>query len=48
MFTLEIRYQIIDKNISRMDLTLVGKFLGARPNIEVVKTFFRRKQDLKG
>ena len=31
-----------------MDSTLVGKFLGARPNIEVVRTFVRRKWALKG
>lgn len=48
MITLEIPDQIIDRNISRMDLTLVGRFLGTRPNIEVVRAFFRRKWALKG
>ena len=47
-FILEISDQIIDMNISRMDHTLVEKFLGARPNIEVVRVFVKRKWALKG
>ena len=42
-FILEIPDQIIDINISRMDHTLVGRFLGARPNIEIVRAFVKRK-----
>ena len=48
MFTLEILDQIIDTNILGMDLTLVGRFLGANPNIEVVWAFIWRKWTLKG
>ena len=40
--------QIIDKNISCMDSTLVGRFIGARPNIEDVRAFVQRKWCLKG
>ena len=41
MYSIEIFYQIIDKNISKMDLTLVGRFVGARPNIEIVRAYVR-------
>ena len=43
MFILEILDHIIDRNISRMDLTLVGRFLGPILNIEVICAFVRRK-----
>lgn len=35
-------------NISLMSLSLVGKFMGPRPNIKMVKEFVKRKWHLKG
>ena len=48
MYSIEIPYQIIDKNISCMDLTLIGRILGSRRNIEVVRTYVSKKWKLKG
>ena len=48
IFALEIPREIIDHNILSMVNTLVGKFVGPRPNIDLVRTFTRRKWDLKG
>lgn len=39
---------IVDHNISIMALSLVGKFMGPRPNIETIKEFVRKKWGLKG
>lgn len=47
-YTISIPNQIIDHNIARMESTLIGKFFGARPNIEVVHGFVKRKWNLKG
>ena len=47
-FSIEIPNQIIDKNISSMDTTLVGRFIGARPNIDDVRSFVHKKWSLKG
>ena len=47
-FALEIPREIIDHNILSMANTLVGKFVGPRPNIDVVRSFTRGKWDLKG
>ena len=48
MYSIEIPDQIIDKKVSCMDSTLVGRFLGARPNIEDVRAFVCKKWKLKG
>ena len=47
-FSIEIPNQIIDKNISCMETTLFGHFIGARPNIEDVKAFVRKKMVVEG
>lgn len=47
-YTISIPAQIIDHNIARIESTLIGKFFGARPNIEVVRGFIKRKWNLKG
>ena len=47
-FSIEIPNQIIDKNISITDTTLVGRFIGARPNIDDVRSFVCKKWSLKG
>lgn len=39
---------MIEHNINLMALTLVGKILGPRPNIDVVRVFAKRKWALKG
>ena len=48
LVAIEIFDQIIDKNISSMDSTLVGRFIGARPNIDDVRSFVCKKWSLKG
>lgn len=40
--------KIMDHKIKSMDSTLIGKFLGPRPNIDVVRTFIQKKWALKG
>lgn len=47
-FTLSILDSLVDKNIARMDFSLIGKFLGPRPNIEEVCTWVQNKWALKG
>ncbi|XP_057867841.2 uncharacterized protein LOC131075066 [Cryptomeria japonica] len=39
--------QVIDHNISVMALSFVGKFMGVRPNIDVVRSFIKRRWHLK-
>ena len=48
VFVVEVPFEIIDHNILGMELTLVGKFIGPQPNIDLVSTFARKKWDLKG
>ena len=36
MYVLEVSSKLIDHNIKSMATTLVGKFIGPRPNIDVV------------
>lgn len=45
---LEVPSELIDHNIQSMAMMLVGKFMGTRSNINLVKTFTRKKWDLKG
>ena len=40
--------EIFDHNISSMTSTLVGNFVGQRPNINVVQSFTMKKLSLKG
>lgn len=47
-FAISIPDQIIDHNIVRMENTLIGKFYGMKPNIEVVCGFVKRKWNMKG
>ena len=46
-FSIKIPDQIIEKNILTMDSTLVGRFIGARPNIDDVRSFVHKKWSLK-
>lgn len=39
---------VIDHNIALMAMTMVGKFLGPRPNIDIVREYARKKWALKG
>lgn len=39
---------VIDHSISLMTISLVGKFVGPGPNIEVVRSFVKRKWRVKG
>ncbi|XP_059078070.1 uncharacterized protein LOC131876644 [Cryptomeria japonica] len=47
-FPLEPGDSMIDHNIYMMALIMVGKFMGFKPNIEVVRAFVRKKWKLKG
>ncbi|XP_059068306.1 uncharacterized protein LOC131858857 [Cryptomeria japonica] len=47
-FVISIPDVVIDHNISLMAFTLVGKFVGPRPNIENVRVFAKNKWHLKG
>ncbi len=47
MYSIEILYQIINKRISHMDLTLVRRFSCTRPNIEYVRAYVRKKWSLQ-
>ncbi|XP_057820685.2 uncharacterized protein LOC131033459 [Cryptomeria japonica] len=40
--------QVIDHNIAIMALTLVGKFFGPRPNIDLMRIFVSRRWKMKG
>ena len=40
--------ELVDHSIAAMASTLVGKFIGPRPNIDVVKDFIKKKWVLKG
>ncbi len=48
MFVMEILDELVDHNIASMASSLVGKFIGPRPNIDIVRTHVRNKWDLKG
>ena len=48
MFVIEILDALVDHNITYMVSSLVGKFIGPRPNIDIVRTYVRKKYDLKG
>lgn len=45
---IEIPDLVIDHSISLMTLSLVGKFVGPRPNIEDVRSFVKRKWRMTG
>lgn len=47
-FSILIPNPVIDHNISLMASWLMGKFMGPRPNIEVVMDFVRKKWRVKG
>ncbi|XP_059077019.1 uncharacterized protein LOC131876200 [Cryptomeria japonica] len=47
-FSIEILDTVIDHNINLMAMTLVGKFLGPRPNIDIVRAFAKCKWSFKG
>ena len=47
-FSIAIPDEIVDHSIASMASTLVGKFVGLRPNIDAVKDFSRKKWQLKG
>ena len=47
-YAISISDEIMDHSIRSMASTLIGKFLGPRPNIDDVKTFIRKKWALKG
>ncbi|XP_059066122.1 LRR receptor-like serine/threonine-protein kinase GSO2 [Cryptomeria japonica] len=47
-FSIEIPNLVIEHNINFMAMTLVGNFLGLRPNIDIVKAFAKCKWVLKG
>ena len=40
--------ELVDHSISLMASTLIGKFIGKRPNIDVVRSFTMKKCTLKG
>ena len=48
MFKIEIPNELVDHNIPSMVSSLVGKFIGPRPNIDIMRTHVRNKWDLKG
>ncbi|XP_057842939.2 uncharacterized protein LOC131052042 [Cryptomeria japonica] len=47
-FDIEVTDPVIEHNINLMALTLVGKNLGPRPNIDIVRVFAKCKWALKG
>ncbi|GLJ40001.1 hypothetical protein SUGI_0818510 [Cryptomeria japonica] len=47
-FAIEIPNPIIEHNINLMEITLVGKKFGLRPNIDIGRAFSKRKWALKG
>lgn len=47
-FAISIPDLVLDHNINSMSKFLVGKFMGSRPNIEVVRVYVKRKWALKG
>ncbi|XP_059074990.1 uncharacterized protein LOC131875008 [Cryptomeria japonica] len=47
-FSISIPDLVLDHNISSMSNSLVGKFMGPCPNIEVVRAYVKRKWALKG
>ncbi|XP_059070730.1 uncharacterized protein LOC131860351 [Cryptomeria japonica] len=47
-FAISIPNLVVDHNISNMSNSLVGKFMGPRPNIEVVRAYVKWKWALKG
>ncbi len=48
MFTIEVLDELVDHNIDSIASSLARKFIGARPNIDIVRTHVRNKWDLKG
>ena len=47
-YAIEIPNDLVDNNIASMVSSLVGKFIGPRPNTDIVRTHVRNKWDLKG
>ena len=47
-YAISILDKLVDHSIKSMTLTLVGKFLGPRPNIDNVRSFIKKKCALKG
>ena len=47
-YALDFPSKLIDHNILSVAATLVGKFIGTRPNIDIVRAFVKNKWDLKG
>ena len=39
---------LVDFSVSFMDFTLVGKFLGARPDLESLRKMVKRKWSIRG
>ena len=46
--TIAILDELVDHHIAAMASTLVGKCIGPRPNIDVVREFIKKKWVLKG
>ncbi len=48
IYAINIPDSLIDHSVKIMELTLVGKFAGSRPNINIVRSFMKQKWSLKG
>lgn len=48
VFSISIPNSLVDHTVATMKNKLVGKFIGPRPNIDVVRLFIARKWKLKG
>lgn len=48
MFSIEIHDELVHHNIASMVSSLVGKFIGPRLNMDIVRTQVRNNCDLKG
>lgn len=48
VFAISVMDKLVDFTVSVLAMTLVGRFVGFRPNIDVVRNFIRRKWILKG
>lgn len=47
-YAIEIPDKLVDHKITTIYHTFVGKFVGSRPNIDIVRMFGKNKWDLKG
>lgn len=48
VFAISVPDKLVDFTVSSLAMTLVGRFVGFRPNIDVVRNFIRRNWVLKG